>query len=849
MADNFGLKIGVEGEKEFKNALRDINQAFKVLGSEMALISSQFDKNDKSIQALTARNEILEKTIDAQKEKIETLRSALDNASTSFGENDRRTQNWQIQLNKALAELNGMERELENNNKSLRDHSDATDESADNMEDAADAADELADNVDDVGNEMDDATKKTSVLGDVLKANLLSDAIIGGVKALGSAIAGIGKAFVGAMKDGVEYNAQMENYTASFTTMLGDEAKAQKLVNDLKKEAAATPFGMQDLAQSAQTLMSFGMSAEEAQKRMKQLGDISQGDAEKFKSLTLAFAQMSSTGKLTGQDLMQMINAGFNPLEEISRKTGKSIGELKDEMSKGAISADMVAEAFASATSEGGRFYGSMEAQSKTFSGQMATLEDGVASLKGQLAEGLTTMLSGTVLPMVNGWVDELSGAFQKDGVQGLIDAFGGILEEAVQFISEQLPIVVDIASQIIISLVQGLTSALPQITEAAVMLLMTLVNGIIETLPALITAGIQMIGTIISGIAEALPQLIPAAVSAVVQIVQGLLDNLPMVLEAALQLVLGLTQGILDALPVLIAALPAIITGIVDFVIGAIIEAGIQLLTSLIGALPEIITAIVEAIPQIVDGLITAILGSIPQLIDAGVQLLVALIQNLPLIITTVITAIPKIVSSLVNAIISSIPQIIQAGIMLLVSLIKNLPTIIVEVVKAVPQIIAALVKGFTGSIWQIAQVGTNLVKGLWQGISDAGAWLWDKISGFFGGVVDKIKNFFGIRSPSTLFAGIGENMGEGIGVGFEKAMNSVSQDMQNAIPTDFDINPNLNMNGAGISSGYGTFGGSLITIQQMIIRSEDDIRKISQELYNLMQTGSRAQGRFITA
>lgn len=819
LADNFGLKIGVEGEKEFKNALRDINQAFKVLGSEMALISSQFDKNDKSIQALTARNEILEKTIDAQKEKIETLRSALDNASTSFGENDRRTQNWQIQLNKALAELNGMERELENNNKSLRDHSDATDESADNMEDAADAADELADNVDDVGNEMDDATKKTSVLGDVLKANLLSDAIIGGVKALGSAIAGIGKAFVGAMKDGVEYNAQMENYTASFTTMLGDEAKAQKLVNDLKKEAAATPFGMQDLAQSAQTLMSFGMSAEEAQKRMKQLGDISQGDAEKFKSLTLAFAQMSSTGKLTGQDLMQMINAGFNPLEEISRKTGKSIGELKDEMSKGAISADMVAEAFASATSEGGRFYGSMEAQSKTFSGQMATLEDGVASLKGQLAEGLTTMLSGTVLPMVNGWVDELSGAFQKDGVQGLIDAFGGILEEAVQFISEQLPIVVDIASQIIISLVQGLTSALPQITEAAVMLLMTLVNGIIETLPALITAGIQMIGTIISGIAEALPQLIPAAVSAVVQIVQGLLDNLPMVLEAALQLVLGLTQGILDALPVLIAALP------------------------------EIITAIVEAIPQIVDGLITAILGSIPQLIDAGVQLLVALIQNLPLIITTVITAIPKIVSSLVNAIISSIPQIIQAGIMLLVSLIKNLPTIIVEVVKAVPQIIAALVKGFTGSIWQIAQVGTNLVKGLWQGISDAGAWLWDKISGFFGGVVDKIKNFFGIRSPSTLFAGIGENMGEGIGVGFEKAMNSVSQDMQNAIPTDFDINPNLNMNGAGISSGYGTFGGSLITIQQMIIRSEDDIRKISQELYNLMQTGSRAQGRFITA
>lgn len=113
MADNFGLKIGVEGEREFKQALADINQSFKVLGSEMALATSQFEKNDKSIQAVTSRNAVLNKEIDAQKEKIATLKAALDNAASSFGENDRRTQNWQIQLNKAQAELNGMERELE----------------------------------------------------------------------------------------------------------------------------------------------------------------------------------------------------------------------------------------------------------------------------------------------------------------------------------------------------------------------------------------------------------------------------------------------------------------------------------------------------------------------------------------------------------------------------------------------------------------------------------------------------------------------------------------------------------------------------------------------------------------
>ena len=119
MADNFGLKIGIDGEKEFKNSLRDINQSFKVLGSEMKLVSSEFDKNDKSIQVVSARNAVLNKSIDAQKEKISTLESALQNALDSFGENDKRTQNWAIQLNNAKAQLKGMERELATNEKAI----------------------------------------------------------------------------------------------------------------------------------------------------------------------------------------------------------------------------------------------------------------------------------------------------------------------------------------------------------------------------------------------------------------------------------------------------------------------------------------------------------------------------------------------------------------------------------------------------------------------------------------------------------------------------------------------------------------------------------------------------------
>ena len=115
MAENFGLKIGVEGEKDFKRALSDINSSFKVLGSEMKLVESQFGKNDTSVSGLTARNEVLNKQIETQKEKIATLKAALENSATSFGENDKRTKAWQTQLNNAEAALNDMERELKEN--------------------------------------------------------------------------------------------------------------------------------------------------------------------------------------------------------------------------------------------------------------------------------------------------------------------------------------------------------------------------------------------------------------------------------------------------------------------------------------------------------------------------------------------------------------------------------------------------------------------------------------------------------------------------------------------------------------------------------------------------------------
>ena len=209
MADNFGLKIGLEGEKEFKKALADINQSFKVLGSEMKVVQSQFGKNDDSVEALTARNQVLGKEIDAQKKKIETLRKALENASTSFGENDRRTQQWQIQLNNAQAALNNMERELDQNQRAI-------DSMGDEMRDAAQQTDKFGDEIDDAADKTDKASGKLEKVGSVLKG--LAVTAGAAVAAAGAALAGLTKSFLDLAESTREYREDQAKLDAAFTT-------------------------------------------------------------------------------------------------------------------------------------------------------------------------------------------------------------------------------------------------------------------------------------------------------------------------------------------------------------------------------------------------------------------------------------------------------------------------------------------------------------------------------------------------------------------------------------------------------------------------------------------------------
>ena len=202
--------------------------------------------------------------------------------------------------------------------------------------------------------------------------SLDSDGAVKGIEKLGNQSDSLPKKFVNAGKAltlgltapltglaaaGIKYNASMETYTANLTTLLnGNQKAAKNLLADLKAMANTTPFETTSLVKATQTMLGFGVSLKDSQKYLKQLGDISMGDAQKLDGLTLAFSQVQSAGKLSGQDLLQMINQGFNPLNVISQKTGESMASLKERMSEGALSADEVAQALEWATEKGGLF-------------------------------------------------------------------------------------------------------------------------------------------------------------------------------------------------------------------------------------------------------------------------------------------------------------------------------------------------------------------------------------------------------------------------------------------------------------------------------------------------------------
>ena len=625
MSESFGVKMGIQGEREFKSVLKEINQSFKVLGSEMNLISSQFDKNDSSIEALIARNDTLNKSIDTQKEKILTLSQALENASTSFGENDTRTKNWAIQLNNAKAELNNMEKELEHNNQAL-------DTSGKEFYDAEKQANNFGDEIKNSAEKADDASNRFEKLGSVVKG--IGAGLAVGVAAIGAAAIGAGKALVDMTVNSSAYADEILTQ-ASITGMSTENLQAYKYATELVDVSLDTLTG--SMSKQIKSMSSARDGSASFVDAYKKLGvSVADSNGNLRDSDTVYWETIDALGKIsneTERDALSMKIFGksaqeLNPLiDQGSAGIAKLTAEAK---SMGAVMSDDSLNAL-------GKFDDSIQRlKSGASSAQNALgtvllpelqiLADSGVSLLGDFTTGLNAASGELDKELRFSKISDVIGETVGNLATMLLESLPNIVQVGMDIVTSiggaiiaNLPLIIDSAVQIVMTLLTALIGALPQITEGALQLVMALLNGIIENLPMLVEGAIQMVVTLATGIANALPQLIPSIINAILLITQTLYANMDKILAAAFKIIEGLATGLLKSLPVLISALPQIITAMITYFVSAIpqiINLGINLFTSLIKALPEIIVAIVRALPQIVIAIVNGI-GSLAYMLE----------------------------------------------------------------------------------------------------------------------------------------------------------------------------------------------------------------------------------------
>lgn len=438
------------------------------------------------------------------------------------------------------------------------------------------------------------------------------------VAAVGAVTAALGAGVVA----GVKYNASIESYQTSFEVMTGSAEKAAEVIDKLKKVGAETPFELPDLADTTQLLMNYGFSADEAMDKMMMLGDISQGSAEKMSRIATAYGQMSSAGKVSLEDVKQMIEAGFNPLQEISESTGESMASLYDRISKGTISVDEITASMQRATSEGGKYFQSMEKQSQTFSGLISTLKDNAQQLLGEVVKPISDGLTESLLPAAISAIEQLTQGFEENGVSGMIQAAGNIVNGLITGIMENAPFLISTGMELLSQFWLGIATGLPELIVKGFEIVTQLALGIMQNLPQLVTQGSAAITNYVSGLLSALPSVLQSGVQMVLRLVDGIINNLPAIVSAAAQAIARFVASVASNLPQILS------TGIK--IIGELASGLIRAMPNLVGKIPHIISAIKDAFlsvdwisvgVNIIKGIASGVASAAGQLVDAAVS------------------------------------------------------------------------------------------------------------------------------------------------------------------------------------------------------------------------------------
>ena len=593
---------------------------------------------------------------------------------------------------------------------------------------------------------------------------------------------GLGKIAKDFASAGISFNASIEQYQTSFEVMTGSAEKAAQITQQLKQIAANTPFELPQLADTTQLLMNYGFTADDAMKKMQMLGDISQGSADKMTRIATAYGQMSSAGKVSLEDVKQMIEAGFNPLQEISKSTGESMASLYDRISDGSLSVDEITASMERSTSAGGKYFQSMDKQSQTLNGKISTLKDTFNEFAGKAMQGLSDVLSNTVIPALTGVLSH------SDEIMAVLNAL--------------LPVIVAVGSAFaawkIVNFIQDIPKMIGSVKTAILGVNAALaanpVGAVIAAISALVAVFLYLWNTseefrqfwtdMWNGIVEWFSGIIESIVNFFTVTIPEAWETFKMNLQ---ELCDSIVQWFQDAWNSVIAffteTIPAWIQSVIDWfnqlpynigymvgqIIGHFIQWGIDLKNFVTEDIPAFINSVVEWFKSLP--------GKIWEWLKSAWEKVKTWGSN---IYTSARDWVSKTIDSVVDWF-RSLPGKIWTWLTNAVSKVRDWGSNLWNTgINAAKQLVDSVVQKAKELPGKMVDIGINLIKGLWEGIGSVKDWILDKISGFCDGIVDGMLDFFNIGSPSKLMRDmIGKWLPPGIAVGFELAAPKASKDM----------------------------------------------------------------------
>ena len=776
----YGGAVKLTGESEYQRALKNITQSLKEQASEMKVLASQYDKNDKSTQAMASKSEALNQKLQIQSEKLNILKTRYNEVNAQYGKNSQAQKQLTDELTKEKAELERIGNQLGKTSKDYLEQQKVVDQLENKqqsfnkavsdakiqMNQAQAEVNKTTKELDNLGKEEDDVTKKTKSAGDgftVFKgilANLGTQAIntaINGLKSLGSSMINLGKQ---ALNNYAEY----EQLVGGVETLFKDSAKiVEGYANEAYKTAGLSANQYMD------TVTSFSASL------LQSLG----GDTKKAADYSnRAIIDMSDNANKMGTDMQMLQNAyqgfakqNFQMLDNLKLGYGGTKTEMQRLIKDASKLTDVQKELGITVDANDMSFGNIVNAIS------VVQKEMGIM---GTTSKEASSTIQGSVNAMKSSWQNLLTGLADDNAeFSDLMNNFIESLETALKNLLPRVKVIIQGVGMLLGSLLQYIS------------------NSILPELPA-------MIEELAPVLIDAISQLIP-------EIINTLLTMLPQLIDIGIKGILSLIQGLSDALPKLIAMLPTIIKDIANTLIDnlpLIIDTGIELIFALIDGLIEALPDLIDYIPEIIDKLVMAITDNLPKLIEAGVILIVKLAEGLIKAIPQLISKIPQIMSSLLNGIANYYSKLLEMGVNLLSKLISGIGSMLGKLGDKAKEIGTTIIDKIKNLPKEMLNWGKDMIQGLINGIKG----MINKVGDAVKGVANKIKNFLHFSRPDEgplrEYEEWMPDMISGLSSSLEKSspklinqIRALSSEMDNALQPNLALN-GLNLNETGSSN-----------------------------------------------